>query len=66
MKIIYNIEKLKREAKRLKDLSFDEECSFDISKKLQLEAKELENKILFITKLRDLAGKEKERYEKEN
>lgn len=64
MKIIYNIEKLKKEAKRLKDLSFDEECSFETSRRLQLQAKELENKILFITKLRDLAGKEK--YEKEN
>ena len=66
MKVIYNIEKLKERAKRLKDLSFDEECSFDISRKLQQEAKDIENKILFITKLRDLAGKEKERYEKEN
>ena len=57
MKIIYNIEKLKKEAKRLKDLSFDEECSFEVSRRLQLQAKDLENKIYCISMLRKHAEK---------
>jgi len=57
MKIIYNIEKLKKEAKRLKDLSFDEECSFEVSRRLQLQAKDLENRIYFISMLRKHAEK---------
>ena len=59
MKIIYNIEKLKQEAKRLKDLSFDEECSYEKSVELQKQAKVLLDKIYFITMLRQQAGKER-------
>lgn len=37
----YNLDKLRKESKRLKDLSFDEECTFEKSIALRAESKRL-------------------------